>query len=140
MYELIYCSNANKNLTAEDISTILKTAQDFNLKNGITGCLLYHNNEFLQILEGDTKTIRALYANIEKDKRHSNVILLAESEKDERIFENWSMAYHEINNSDIKNINQTLFIDNFIALSELSKKPTHAVKLFWHMAKQILEE
>lgn len=140
MFELIYCSSAHKNLSSNDILDILNTAQEFNLKNGITGCLLYHNNEFIQILEGDENIVKKLYSNIERDRRHFNVMLLAENEKSERIFENWSMAYHEINNDDEKNIGKLLFVNNFIALSELADKPTHAVKLFWYIAKQILEE
>lgn len=140
MYELIYRSQARQDLTANDISDILEKARKFNSKNKITGCLLYHNNEFIQILEGEKETLHNLYKNIEKDPRHINVILLAEAEKQDRIFPNWSMAYHEIKTEDNININKLLFVNNFITLSELIAKPTRATKLFWYMAKQLLEQ
>ena len=53
MYEITYCSSASPNLRAEGISDILEKAQHFNSKHDITGCLLYHNQEFIQILEGE---------------------------------------------------------------------------------------
>ncbi len=140
MYELIYRSQARQDLTANDISDILEKARKFNSKNQITGCLLYHNNEFIQILEGEKETLHKLYTSIEKDPRHINVILLAEAEKQDRIFPNWSMAYHEIKTEDNININKLLFVNNFITLSELIAKPTRATKLFWYMAKQLLEQ
>ena len=48
LYELIYSSVATHTISSEDIAEILRTARDFNTKNNITGCLLYHNNEFIQ--------------------------------------------------------------------------------------------
>ncbi|MFM9989217.1 BLUF domain-containing protein [Flavobacterium sp.] len=140
MYELIYRSVASPNLHVADIDKILETSRDFNSKNEITGCLLFHNNEFIQILEGEKTILQALYANIKKDERHFNVILLTESEKDERIFPNWSMAYHKLSTKDNVNIDKLLFTNNFITLSELIDKPTHASRLFWYMAKQLLEQ
>lgn len=139
MFELIYRSVAVDHITRTDITDILNTARDFNEKNNITGCLLYHNGEFVQILEGDKKTVQDLYANIEKDKRHMHVLLLAEDEKKERMFKNWSMAFHEFNPDDIENIKKTLFVDNFTSIAKFSEKPTYAIKLFWYIAKQILE-
>ena len=139
MYELIYCSNAQSDLRDEDISDILEKARDFNLKNEITGCLLLHNNEFIQILEGDKKIIKDLIEKIKKDVRHSHVMVLAESEIEKRVFEQWSMAYHKIENDDVINIDKIIFVNNFLTLSELIAKPTHASRVFWYMAKQLLQ-
>ncbi|TKB95563.1 BLUF domain-containing protein [Pedobacter cryophilus] len=140
MFELIYISKAKPGLTADDINNILETAIDFNQRNNVTGCLLYHNQEFIQILEGDKKIVKDLYANIWADDRHYDVTLLSEGEKEEREFKSWSMAYHELSDDDRKKMSQKLFANNFIALSELADKPTPAIKLFWSMAKQLLME
>lgn len=139
MFELIYRSIADKNITPTDVSNILNTARSFNEENSITGCLIFYDGEFIQILEGNQKLVKDLFANIEKDKRHNNVMLIAEGEKEERMFSNWTMAFHEFTNKDVKNINQALAIDNFISISKLTEKPTYAVELFWYMAKQLLE-
>ena len=101
MFELIYRSVALDKINSSEITKILNTSREFNLKNNITGCLLFYKNEFVQILEGEQDVIEKLNTKIEKDTRHSNVILIAKNEKSERTFHNWVMAYHEITNDDI---------------------------------------
>ncbi len=139
MYELIYCSVANPNLAEKDTADILAKARDFNSKNDITGCLLFHNNEFIQILEGDKKILQDLIEKIKKDDRHSNVMVLAENTIEKRVFDKWSMAYHKIENNDVINVDRLIFVNNFLTLSELIAKPTHASRVFWYMAKQLLQ-
>lgn len=140
MYELIYCSIAKPDLAEKDIFDILAKARDFNSKNDITGCLLLHNNEFIQILEGDKKVLQDLIEKIKKDDRHGNVMVLAENYIEKRVFEKWSMAYHKVENHDIINVDKMIFVNNFLTLSELIAKPTHASRVFWYMAKQLLKE
>ena len=140
MFELIYRSIARPAITAADIENILNTSRDFNAKNNITGCLLFHNNEFIQILEADKQIVKELYAKIEKDQRHTDVILLDENEKEQRIFPGWSMAYYDLNSNNINESDRLLFINNFIITADITEKPTHAVKLFWHIAKLLVEE
>jgi hypothetical protein len=76
IHELVYYSIANRDLTEANITDILNHSRRFNKDNNITGCLLFYNNEFIQFLEGDSKSVKDLYANIAKDKRHSNIVLL----------------------------------------------------------------
>jgi hypothetical protein len=140
MYELIYCSAARQNLNKDDLDKILNTARTFNTKNNITGCLLYYKNEFIQILEGDKTIVKNLYNNINQDKRHENTILVAEGEKAERSFDSWSMAFYELNDDDVNDLCEQLFVDNFIAFSDIVKKPTFSTIMFWNMAKQLLKK
>ena len=139
MYELIYRSTSKRDITKVDISEILNVARDFNSQNEISGCLLFHNNEFIQILEGDKIKVETLYEKIKKDETHFNVLLITKGEKTDRIFKNWSMAYHELKNEDVENISKDLFIKNFILMSEITEKPTNAIRLFWYMSKLLLE-
>jgi len=44
----------------------------------ITGCLLFHHGQFIQILEGDKSTVDDLIVKIKKDHRHSYFYKLAE--------------------------------------------------------------
>ena len=57
MFELIYLSIAVPNISDAGINAMLKTLRKFNSENNITGCLLFYNNEFIQILEGEEKTM-----------------------------------------------------------------------------------
>ncbi len=140
MYELIYCSLASRDLSANDIADILNTARDYNSKNNITGCLLYHNNEFIQILEGNKKVIKDLYTKIEKDKGHTGSTLLTEGGKEERTFTNWNMAFHKVTDDDVQDMGKKLFIHNFITFSDMVQKPTFAMILFWNLTKQLLKK
>ena len=136
MYELLYTSNASPDLTADDILDILKTSKEWNLKYGITGCLLYFDQEFIQLIEGDEKDVKILYASIKKDVRHTKLILLLENDKPERIFKNWTMAFKELSLEDMDDIDKVLLVDNFITSSELDYKSTKASKLFFYLAKE----
>ena len=140
MYELIYCSSSSNDLSTDDLEDILNTARTFNTKNDITGCLLYYKSEFIQILEGEKSIIQKLYNNISKDKRHKGTILVAEGEKEERSFDNWSMAFYELSDDDVNDLCEQLFVDNFIAFSDIVKKPTFSTIMFWNMAKQLLRK
>jgi hypothetical protein len=119
MYQLTYCSIARPGLKPADIKAIVNTSRNFNAANNITGCLLYYNDEFIQILEGKKLIVKKLYEKIEQDARHFSVILMSEEEA-----------------NGCKNF---LLEHNLIALSELVDKPTQTVKLFFHLTKQMLE-
>jgi hypothetical protein len=74
---------------------MLSLARDYNAENDITGCLLFHNNHFTQLLEGEENKITALYNRIADDKRHHGVALIKKEEINGRIFKEWSMAFHD---------------------------------------------
>lgn len=126
-------------IVSHDISAILNTSRAFNKNNDITGCLLYHEGEFIQLLEGEKKTVQDLYSNIVKDKRHKHVKLVVEETVAGRAFENWNMAFHDLSAAPASPIIKSLFVENVMAFSGLVAKPTDATKLFWYMARQILD-
>jgi len=138
MHELIYYSVAPENTTDATIAKILSKSREFNAKNNVTGCLLYHDNQFLQILEGEQPIIKALYSKIIKDKRHTDVMLVEEGEKENRHFGGWHMAYHQTIATDFNTLEKALFINNFSQLSDFVQKPSEVVRLFWYMSKTIL--
>jgi len=130
MYELVYCSSAKPDLGSEDIAAILKTARDFNSKNNITGCLLYYKHEFIQILEGEREIIKDLFSRINMDSRHKDITVLAEGSKEKRVFDDWSMAFYEPGQEDIKDIGRDVFADNLLTFSEFAEKGTFTTILF----------
>ena len=135
MYEIVYFSSANSNLTQKDIRDILSHSRENNSKNGITGCLLHYNEEFLQILEGKKSEVQRLFNIVKKDQRHQNVIVLYEGTKEHRYFSNWKMAFYNLNSS---KSNEIFFKKEVIEFSKIAKKPTLAVELFWTMAKHLV--
>ena len=102
LYELIYSSHAIPDISEKDIENILSTARDFNEANEITGCLLFNNNQFLQLLEGQFDIVMELYDRIKKDPRHQNHMTLQMRETDYRIYPNWTMAFQSMDKSQVK--------------------------------------
>jgi Sensors of blue-light using FAD len=99
LIELIYHSLSRQSVSEEAIRQILKTSKDFNSKNDISGYLLYYQNEFLQIIEGEKEIVYALFKKIKSDQRHSNVLLIKESEikKEHSVHGQWLVKiYHNI--------------------------------------------
>ena len=93
LFQLTYKSEAVQNFKVEDIQSILNTSRAFNTKENISGCLIYTNKIFIQILEGEKSVIQELYGRIVKDNRHFNVTMLHEDEAEHRKFPKWAMAY-----------------------------------------------
>ncbi len=116
MYQLFYVSSATDELGGEDgIRSILEVSRHSNESDGITGVLLYRGGIFLQLLEGDKAKVEKLFEKIERDPRHANVIRLFGTEGNERIFEDWNMAYREVSEIDLKLINEMLSWNDLIS-------------------------
>jgi hypothetical protein len=139
-FELIYHSIAIKDLSATHISTILETSVNFNRANLITGCLLYHRGEFIQLLEGDQKIIEALYRRIEKDFRHHHVSLLHKGNSPKRKFKDWSMAYQDLDKEQMKSIGNYLDLEKFKELNQIKKDDSLGGKLFTYISRSMIEQ
>jgi hypothetical protein len=83
---------------------LIATAHVNNRKHNITGMLLFAEGAFVQVLEGDEASVRALFARIERDTRHEQVTLICEAAVPKRAFSFWSMALCEFEdeNADAK--------------------------------------
>lgn len=103
LYELIYRSKATDDITDNDLKEILAVARKFNGENGITGCLLYNNKQFLQLIEGEFDTLMALYEKIKTDERHEDVLLLHMRETEYRIYPEWTMAFKSLDETELTN-------------------------------------
>ena len=80
------------------------------------------------MLEGEEEEVYNLHNRIKKDKRHSNITVVFKEEIKERKFAQWSMAFHEFDNT-----NQ--FIKNIVFLLNDKDKQTKAEDIFWKIAK-----
>lgn len=104
MYELIYISTAVRGLALQELMALLKEARQCNKMIGVTGMLLYDNREFIQILEGRKSIVLYLYDKIAQDPRHCSARILHQAEIGERAFGDWSMAFKEVDQVDLAEI------------------------------------
>jgi len=80
-------------MTERELLAILEASRRHNTRNNITGMLLFGDGAFLQVLEGDPITVEATYRRIEADPRHHGIIIVEDTQIDERDFGPWSMAF-----------------------------------------------
>lgn len=93
--ELLYCSvSVPSQLTDIDLDHILASARRRNLAENITGMLLYYRGEFVQILEGEKKSVENIYDKfISPDLRHTALNKVHQNTISHRSFSEWSMGF-----------------------------------------------
>lgn len=138
MHSLVYRSVASDSFTVTDIYKMLSDARDFNAGHGITGCLLYHNNQFLQLLEGEEKEVMELYDKIQNDPRHHDVTTLMEEPDSQRLFDEWSMAFHNYGQNGSASYIKMKQIDDFFEKSDAFLKPSKLAIPFFRNVREIL--
>jgi hypothetical protein len=97
LYRTAYKSAVSKPITKTELRQILKSSQDNNYADNVTGALLFDSGIFLQVLEGKRGKINSLLARLTKDPRHSNIELIGLEPIEKRQFETWSMGLIESN-------------------------------------------
>lgn len=94
LVELSYLSEAVSDMSFLGLMRLLESARAFNQKNGISGILLYDNQQFGQIIEGERASIMKVWKRIQEDKRHHRVELLEIREITERSFPDWLLRFY----------------------------------------------
>jgi hypothetical protein len=95
LVRLLYASRA-VDAGPETIENILSQSRQFNPTGGITGILCYGGGIFLQAIEGGRAAVSELYAHIQKDPRHKDVVLLHYQEISERRYSGWTMGQVDV--------------------------------------------
>jgi hypothetical protein len=75
-----------------ELGTLFTQARRLNKARSLSGALLISDDWFVQVLEGDEETVRALFARIQRDDRHDSVTLLQGDTVGSRVFARWAMA------------------------------------------------
>ena len=91
--QIIYISQATRRIQQPELEALVATASRNNKQANITGALMYIENSFLQVLEGEDESITRLLAMIESDPRHEDMRIISDRLIDFRNFNEWSMAY-----------------------------------------------
>jgi hypothetical protein len=96
VFQLVYSSAAVRPLTHEALVDLLEQARERNVDRRVTGMLLHRHGRFLQLLEGDERVVRDLYARITADARHRQVRTVGERRRLLRQFSTWTMAFRDL--------------------------------------------
>jgi hypothetical protein len=114
LVRLLYASRCKPEHVQENLISILNQARVHNPNNGITGILCHSENVFMQVLEGGREAVNHLYAQILRDPRHHDVVLLDYEEIHERRYAGWTMGQANLNK-----INPSILL-KYSALPELN--------------------
>jgi hypothetical protein len=95
LVQIAYLSAARVPFTQKALRELLAKARTNNHRLGATGVLLHADGSFLQVLEGPTATVDALYATIARDRRHDRLVRVYRTEIARPTFGDWSMGFAE---------------------------------------------
>lgn len=96
MRHLLYVSSSVGHMSDADVAQILHHARRNNTRNGVTGMLLFCDDNFLQLLEGEDATVETTFERIKHDTRHADVRVLLNERVSQRAFKDWSMGFEKL--------------------------------------------
>ncbi|WP_310396746.1 BLUF domain-containing protein [Hymenobacter sp.] len=92
VYQVLYRSRATRPFNENQLQQLIEKSRRHNAEHGITGLLLYSESRFVQVLEGPQDAVRAVYARVQQDSRHTQVVTVSEGPTPVRRFAEWSMG------------------------------------------------
>jgi len=104
MIQTAYVSHAAETMTQEALLSLLQQCLANNEASGVTGMLLYGNETFLQVLEGEEAVLDGVVDKISKDPRHSKIRFLYRKPLERRQYADWSMGFKRVSAQDLRSI------------------------------------
>lgn len=83
---ITYRSRAVAAMSEHDLLRLAAAAQKRNASEGVTGLLLYDRGEFFQWLEGPEDGVSRVWDSVRRDRRHTDVELVASKQASRRVF------------------------------------------------------
>lgn len=96
MVRLIYVSTVKPNLDLNELSAV---AQANNKRHDLSGLLAFDRKYFVQVIEGGRRNVTNLLANLFRDQRHEDLVVLEFDYIEKRQFGQWSMHFVPLDQS-----------------------------------------
>jgi hypothetical protein len=132
VFKIMYSSSAVDLFTHDELNQLMQKSRSKNAHFGVTGCLIYHNGNIIQYLEGSKVSVEFIYASIVADSRHQDITLLCDGWVPQRSFRDWTMALRFIPEDRLQDY-RTVY-DLFEDMME-----THSVDKLCQQAKTFFE-
>ncbi|MEM8667068.1 MAG: BLUF domain-containing protein [Planctomycetota bacterium] len=137
MFYLIYVSSAVNLMEGKALQNLLEQSRENNQRLEITGLLLYKGGNFMQMLEGDQQTVLALYERIKQDERHKGVIRIMMGLQSNRIFDQWSMGFKEMDEWGASQTFDEFQAKKLVNRSDLNEEAQDAYKFMLQFQKKV---
>ena len=92
---LLYVSRSRLDpaVASAEVERIVATSRHNNPARRLTGGLIFTENHFAQVIEGDSDTLDGLLASLARDPRHEQLTVVERRPIARRQFSQWAMAY-----------------------------------------------
>ena len=127
--QLVYVSSRKQKCNDDEIKKILAACEKNNPSLNITGVLLYSDSKFIQLVEGDSKVLLALYDKIKLDDRHGNIAMISFGPIKEKSFPSWHMGSRKISGNEVDFKTAILEEDKRIFNNLLNGKQENGMKV-----------
>jgi hypothetical protein len=139
--QIVYTSKVRGDVNDAQIIDIHSVALRNNAQNDITGMLLYTKGTFLQVIEGEAKSINRLIEKIKADTRHYDVEVVVRNSIKHREFKNWSMGYRRLEDTDAKALlSFAPFFENGFDANKFCEQPGISLDILRALASQLDED
>ncbi len=139
LYELLYTSVATNRMNNRELLKLLGSCRARNRSVKITGMLVYHNGEFMQLLEGEKEIVLDLFRRINRDKRHHTVRKFWESPIEKRGFADFSMGFVNMEKNDISGVEgYTDFFENDFSSLSMTDVKTDGKNFLISLGRQMV--
>jgi hypothetical protein len=95
VFQLIYTSAATQEFWPDDLFALVEKCRSKNAPRGLTGMLLFHQGQFLQLLEGPESAVRDCFNMVQRDPRHASIEILMTGTRADRDFPGWTMGFEQ---------------------------------------------
>lgn len=130
LWSIVYVSAATVPLSEDELEALLTKSRCNNPQKDITGILLYHDGNFMQIIEGPKQAAIELYARIQVDPLHKSVITLLSQAAEQRLFADWSMEFRNLRELSVEELtNVAPYLEDSLLSEEYVKQPNKSLKL-----------
>lgn len=100
LHEVLYVSTLAPGQPVGIVAAIAARARLSNVRDGITGLLVFDGQRFCQQLEGPREPLLSLVDRIQSDPRHTNMEILHQAALDRRRFQRFSLAFSTLEDED----------------------------------------
>lgn len=91
MIRITYVSTPTPSVGAEELFQIIEVSSRNNMRDGLTGFLVFARDRFFQLVEGPEAAIDDLLARLARDRRHDALKVLSREPIAARSFPRWQM-------------------------------------------------
>lgn len=108
MERILYTSRASTDLPSDEVFRIIETSARNNPARNVTGVLIFHQDRFLQLVEGERPALDELLDVLKRDPRHHDLTVHYREPALKRCFPNWRMRRLGASAEGIEEILRTL--------------------------------